>query len=168
MYVIETKRILGTGASSQVVRIKHKDTGLRFALKTFWKKDKNDEKQRQYYLNEIEILKQIDHPNILRLFQAYENGKNLHMVIELCTGGNLLRVLNNQPRRKVSELQAAQFSMQILRAVNYLHENSIVHRDIKLENVMLERPSSDAQIKLIDFGYAIRWVHDPRDGGTCN
>jgi serine/threonine protein kinase len=70
---------------------------------------------------------------VLRLFQAYEHKKNLHIVVELCSGGNLLRVLNNQPRRRVSELQAAQFSMQILRAINYMHENDIVHRDVKLE-----------------------------------
>jgi len=160
LYVIEGKKILGSGASSEVVRIKHKVTGIRFALKTFFRKDKNGEKQRKYYLNEIEMLRSMDHPNVLRLFQAYEHNKNLHMVVELCSGGNLLRVLNNQPRRRVSELQAAQFSMQILRAINYLHENDIVHRDIKLENVMLERPAADAQIKLIDFGYATRHVKE--------
>lgn len=89
-------------------------------------------------MNEISILKQVDHPNVIRLFQAYEHGRNLHMVLELCSAGNLLRVLNNQPRRRVSELQGAQFCMQILRAINYIQGVGVCHRDMKLENVMLE------------------------------
>ena len=60
------------------------------------------------------------------------------MVLELCSAGNLLRVLNNQPRRRVSEVQAAQFTMQILRAINYIQEIGVCHRDMKLENIMLE------------------------------
>ncbi|GMH90076.1 hypothetical protein TrST_g1858 [Triparma strigata] len=155
-YLIESKKILGSGASSEVVRIREKKTGTRYALKTFFK-SKNQSKQLSYYLNEISILKQIDHPNVIRLFQAYEHGRNLHMVLELCSAGNLLRVLNNQPRRRVSEVQAAQFTMQILRAINYIQEIGVCHRDMKLENIMLERPCSDAQIKVIDFGYATQF-----------
>ncbi|GMH68088.1 hypothetical protein TL16_g04845 [Triparma laevis f. inornata] len=155
-YVIESKKILGSGASSEVVRIRHRKTSTRYALKTFFK-SKSQSKQLSYYTNEISILKQVDHPNVIRLFQAYEHGRNLHMVLELCSAGNLLRVLNNQPRRRVSELQGAQFCMQILRAINYIQGVGVCHRDMKLENVMLERPCSDAQIKVIDFGYATQF-----------
>ena len=70
-YDISHSKVLGTGASSEVVRVRHKITSVRYALKTFYNREGGGgEKQRKYYLNEIEILRQIDHPNVIRYVQA--------------------------------------------------------------------------------------------------
>ena len=157
-----SKKVLGSGASSEVVLVSHKQSKKQYAMKSF-SIEKKGMKQREFFSNEISILKELDHPNVVRLFQGYENVDHLHMVLELCSGGHLLRVLNNQPRRRVCETQAALFASQILRAINHCHGKGICHRDLKLENVMLERASSDAQVKIIDFGYATTFTpENPR------
>lgn len=117
-------------------------------------------------LREIEMMKKLDHPNIVKIFEVFRSPDDLHVVMELCGGGELQDKLDNLPatpcpppfpdmvpRFKVEE--ACTIMKEILSAINYLHINGIVHRDIKLENFVYSGPSKgEGIIKLIDFGFA--------------
>jgi len=96
-------------------------------------------------LNEISIMKSLDHPFILQLYEVYQVKRSLWLVTELCTGGDLTS-------RKLNEPQATLVLEQVLRALAYLHRNGICHRDIKLENILYESGSKEASVRLIDFG----------------
>lgn len=104
---------------------------------------------------EVEVYLKLDHPHVARLEDVYETGKELHLVMELCSGGELYGRLTEliNKRRSYSEIDAAQTTHQMLVAVAYLHAHNIIHRDLKLENFLYERPDSD-HLKLIDFGFA--------------
>ena len=101
---------------------------------------------------EIRIMAKLDHPNILRLHECFEDAKQIHLVLELCTGGELLERLHQQAGHHYTEKVACQFIKTMVSAVRYCHENGIVHRDLKLENFLFENCNPDAQLKLIDFG----------------
>lgn len=96
-------------------------------------------------LNEISIMKNLDHPFILQLFEVYHVKRSIWLVTELCTGGDLTS-------RKLNEPQTTLVLEQILRALIYLHRLGICHRDIKLENILYENGGKEASIRLIDFG----------------
>jgi serine/threonine protein kinase len=96
--------------------------------------------------NEIEILRSIDHPNVVKALEVFASRKQIYMVLELCSGGDLYT------RSPYSEREAARIVTMIVSAVSYLHEMSIVHRDLKFENIMFENSDPAAEIKIIDFG----------------
>lgn len=100
---------------------------------------------------ELEILIKIDHPNIIKLFDSYEDEKYFHLVTELCTGGDLHERIIDQG--SLSEYDAANIMRKIMGAVHYMHLNFISHRDLKPENFLYESKSS-SEIKIIDFGMA--------------
>lgn len=96
--------------------------------------------------NEISILKTLDHPNIVKAYEVYESKRNIELVMENCSGGDL------HTRAPYSEMDAAKIIGKLLSAIVYMHEKNIVHRDLKFENIMFENRLPDAEIKLIDFG----------------
>ncbi|XP_066444753.1 hormonally up-regulated neu tumor-associated kinase-like [Eleutherodactylus coqui] len=96
---------------------------------------------------EIKIQKMIQHPNIVPLYEAYETGSSYYLVMELCEGGDLLDKLSE--KNKIEEREAKSYIRQIVTAVEHLHRKGIVHRDIKLENILLD---DESNIKLVDFG----------------
>jgi len=98
------------------------------------------------FRNEVDIIRKLDHPNIVKMFETYESFETMSIVMELCSGGNL----NN--RAPYKEEDARRIIFKIVSAVSYLHENNIIHRDIKLENIMFESNDPFAEVKLIDFG----------------
>jgi len=100
---------------------------------------------------EVEVYLELDHPHIVRLDQVYENEDEIHIVMDLLSGGTLFDRLHAQ--KFYQEDQAADTSNQMCSAVAYLHAHKIVHCDLKLENFLYERLDSD-HIKLIDFGFA--------------
>lgn len=100
-------------------------------------------------MHEIDILKNLDHPNILRLYEFYEDPKRFYLVTELCTGGELFDEITD--KKLFSELDSSKLVSQILGALSYCHSKNIVHRDIKPENVLLDSKNNQT-IKLIDFG----------------
>jgi calcium-dependent protein kinase len=92
----------------------------------------------------------MDHPNILKLYEVFEDQKFIHLVTELCQGGELFDYILE--KRKFSEKTAAHFMKQLFQAIAYCHRKGIVHRDLKPENLLLEQHSETASIKVIDFG----------------
>merc|ERR1712157_453255 len=103
--------------------------------------------------NEVEILKTMDHPNIVKVYNVFERKQEIHIVMEFCSGGDLFS------RCPYSEVDAANIVGQIVSAVSYMHKHGIVHRDLKLENVLFESRNS-TQIKVIDFGLATYYYKD--------
>ena len=98
---------------------------------------------------EIDILKNLDHPNILRLYETFEDSNSIYLVTELCEGGELFDEI--MARNRFEEKDAAPIMKQLLSAINYCHKKNVCHRDLKPENVLLD--SKDKQtIKVIDFG----------------
>ena len=104
--------------------------------------------------NEIEILRKISHPNIVNIYEIFEDVKKYYIITEFCEGGELFQQITKHGF--YTESDAVKIINQILEAVNYLHELNIVHRDIKPENIMLSNNKNDfSLLKLIDFGTAI-------------
>lgn len=98
------------------------------------------------------ILKNLDHPNIVKFHETYEDDHYIHLVTEYCSGGELLeRVIE---KGSLSENEAALIMKKALSAVKHLHEKNIVHRDLKPENFLFSHVGKDAELKLIDFGLA--------------
>ncbi|XP_030581026.1 death-associated protein kinase 3-like [Archocentrus centrarchus] len=147
---------LGSGQFAIVKQCKEKTTGLEFAAK-FIKKRQSMASSRGVRREEIErevnILQQIQHPNIVTLHDVYENRTDVALILELVSGGELFDFLAQ--KESLSEEEATQFIKQILEGVNYLHARKIAHFDLKPENIMLlDKNAPLPRIKLIDFGLA--------------
>ncbi|CAG9316717.1 unnamed protein product [Blepharisma stoltei] len=142
---------LGSGAFGSVRIGTHKITMQQRAIKTIKKSSiSEDQFVKDKFFAEVEVLKTADHPNIVRLYEFYEDQLHFHLVTELVKGGELFDYIVSS--KNLSEPVAAHFFKQILSAVNYCHTNGIVHRDLKPENLLLDRQDSSATVKVIDFG----------------
>jgi calcium-dependent protein kinase len=109
---------------------------MKRAVKTLKKRgvDRNCGDRLKFF-GEVEILKTMDHPNILKLYEVFEDDKTFNLVTELCTGGELFDYIIE--KKNFSEATAAHFMKQVLSAVIYCHRRCIVHRDLKPENLLL-------------------------------
>jgi len=136
---------LGHGSYGMVKKVKHKHIGEERAMKIVRKKLDSQ--------NEIDILKKISHPNIISIYEIFEDSKNYYIMSELLEGGELFEEITRHG--SFDEYEAANIMKQILNAVNYMHNKLIVHRDLKPENIMLiSKANSKFEIKIIDFGTA--------------
>ncbi|PFH36004.1 calcium-dependent protein kinase CDPK2A [Besnoitia besnoiti] len=143
---------LGQGTYGSVSKARKKDTGQMRAVKTISKSQvKNLERFRQ----EIAIMKELDHPNVIKLFETFEDHRNIYLVMELCTGGELFDRIISEGR--LTEKHAAVLMKQMFSAVHYLHTNNIMHRDLKPENFLFLDPARDSPLKIIDFGLSCRF-----------
>lgn len=97
-------------------------------------------------------MKDLDYPNIVKIFEFFEDSQFIYIVMEFIKGGSLLAGIIKQKR--FSEETAATIVRQLLSTLNYCHMNEVVHRDVKPENIMLEEKSGYDMIKIIDFGSA--------------
>ncbi|KAL4464857.1 hypothetical protein ABPG74_011418 [Tetrahymena malaccensis] len=120
----------------------------RFAVKCISKEAGGESKNFDWLYREVSIFRQLDHPNIAKLYECYQDDKHFYLVMENCDGGQLLQLVLEQKR--FSEQMASQVMSQMLSAVKYLHELGIVHRDLKPENFLFTRDQSE--LKMIDFG----------------
>lgn len=159
-YVI--KELLGTGAFSEVRLCEHRETGQAFAVKII---DKKALKGKEDSLeNEIRVLKRFSakrhendpdktwftHPNIVQLFETYEDKSKVYLIMELVTGGELFdRIVE---KGSYTEKDASYLIRQVLEAVDYMHEQGVVHRDLKPENLLYYSPAEESKIMISDFG----------------
>ncbi|GMH47610.1 hypothetical protein TrLO_g8204 [Triparma laevis f. longispina] len=102
--------------------------------------------------NEIDILKSLDHPNIVKPMETFNRRRQMFIIMELCSGGDLYT------RDPYSEQQAAAITGKLLSAISYMHSRNITHRDLKFENIMFESSHPEAEIKVIDFGLSKKYV----------
>jgi serine/threonine protein kinase len=116
------------------------------------------EHHKKILKKEVDVLRELCHPNIVRMIEDLDDGKNLVIVLEYLKGGGLLEHLFEVEH--YTEAQAAYLFQQMLQAVEYMHSSSIMHRDIKPENIVFEKPVSGVRrhekpvVKLVDFGLA--------------
>ncbi|PAV75933.1 hypothetical protein WR25_19141 [Diploscapter pachys] len=107
------------------------------------------EMEDEWLFREVKIMKQLDHPNIVKLYQVMETDQTLYLVLEYASGGEVFDYLVAHGRMKEKEARAK--FRQIVSAVQYLHSKNIIHRDLKAENLLLD---SDMNIKIADFGFS--------------
>ena len=102
--------------------------------------------------NEIEVLRSLDHPNIVKAYEVYETKRNIYVVMEYCAGGDLYS------RAPYTEDQAAYLMNQLCSAIAHMHKHKVTHRDLKCENIMFESKDPLAFIKVLDFGLSRKFV----------
>ncbi len=149
---VQTGPVLGSGISGVVRLVTHKATGVKYAVKCLDLGLVDTEEGLMQLREEIFIMCQLDHPNIVRLEEVYESHSEIYLVQELCLGGELFDRLDEQPDYHYTEAECARLIKQMLCAVRYLHSKGIIHRDLKLENFLFSSSAPDSELKMIDFG----------------
>ena len=147
---------LGDGSYGTVYSVVNNQTGIYAAMKKIEKLKENEIDDLEIK-NEINILKKLDHPNIVKIYEFYDTLSDFYIVTEYCKKGELYGYIKNY----YSENQLAVLFYQVFSGLSYLHENHILHRDLKLENIMISEIEEDINtkekyfwIKIIDFGTA--------------
>jgi len=146
VYDIAGKK-LGEGTYGAVRSATHRDTGQKRAIKQI---PRSKIKNWERFQTEVKILQTMDHPNVIKLFEYFEDDVNVYLVTEICEGGELFdRIIAAE---FFDEQQAANIFRQILMALNYCHSEKVCHRDLKPENFLFVDKSDDSDLKIIDFG----------------
>ncbi|CAK95072.1 unnamed protein product (macronuclear) [Paramecium tetraurelia] len=143
------------GAYGEVRKAIHKSTNLMKAVKIIHKAQTSKEEQERL-MNEVKMLQKLDHPNIIKIHEFYQDERFFYIVTELCTGGELFDKIRQEG--SFSEKKAAEIMKQILSAINYCHDEKIVHRDLKPENLLYESDKENSMLKIIDFGTSKEFV----------
>lgn len=146
---------IGEGATCTIHSVKRtqgEDVGRIYALKTISKHREVGEADDRYLrirLHEVQLLRQLDHPNIVRVYELFEDDDAVYIIMEHCSGGTLAS------RAPYTEGEAAKIMTKLLSAVAYCHQRGILHRDLKMDNAMFECESKESDVKLIDFGLGV-------------
>jgi len=142
--------VLGSGAFGTVKLAVCKEDEKEYAVKIV---KKTEELMRDTdFLEEVRIMSRIQHPNIIYLVDKYETEQELHLVMEIASGGELFDRMLSQNR--FEEREVRHIAQQLMSAVSYLHSLGITHRDLKPENILLANDSRYPTIKITDFGFA--------------
>ena len=146
-------KILGKGAYGEVWLVKNKQIQKNFAMKIF-KKTANSTLEEKEIINEISILKSLDHPKILKILDFYSTSKLYYIITEYCPDGELFNEIIK--KGKFDEGKTAFIMNQLFKGILYCHTQKVIHRDLKPENIMITKRENNGclQIKIVDFGTA--------------
>jgi len=165
-YVLE--KCIGKGAFGEVYITSKKGESKKYATKKLDREYIEKSEAMKYLQNEIFILKTLDHPNIVKFVDVKKTKKHYYIIMEFCNGGELSKALEKYMEKhgKPFSQEIVQHIMrQIIDAFKYIHGQKIIHRDVKLDNVLLNFDTEEdkenlnmmkAQVKIIDFGFACK------------
>lgn len=157
---------LGKGTFGEVYLTKHLASSEIFATKKMSKQKVTSEKNKKYFNNEIFILRNIKHPNIMRFIDLKQSTNNFYLITEYCNGGSLADCLDRYTKKfnKPFPQNFVQYLMrQVVSGIEYLHSRKILHRDLKLDNILTHFPNENdkqnlnmmaCKCKICDFGFA--------------
>ena len=144
---------LGKGSYATVKLGINKNNKNKYAIKIYSRESLLDPQKRSIIKNEINILKQLDNINIMKLYEEIDTPKYLYLVMEYINGISLLEILKKDKYHYFEEKRAIKIFIQIVKGISYCQSKNICHRDIKLENILLV---NDDIVKIIDFGFAVK------------
>ena len=140
-------KMLGRGAFGKVSLGMHRLTRKLVALKAINKEYMTDQKQKSKVMHEVGILLRLRHCSVVKLYETFETKRHMLLVMEMCAGGDLLNYVRK--RKKLDEDSAKVIFRQIIEGLGYIHRKRILHRDIKLDNILLD---GKGNVKIADFG----------------
>ena len=154
--------ILGNGAFGKVRLYQDKNNKkLLYAIKTL-KKSGITDYEFDLIKNEIEILSNMDHPNIVKYFGVYEDECHIHILMEYLKGYDLSKIITLKQYNSYDEKDICEIICQLLNALNFIHNQNIIHRDIKPENILFANKKDYSTLKLVDFGLATN-IHKKKE-----
>ena len=151
----ERGKFLGKGGFAKCYEMKRVDTGKIFAAKVFEKKALNTARTRKKLINEIKLHKKLHHQNIVNFEHFFEDKDSVYILLELCSNQTLNELVKR--RKRLTEIEVQCYSLQIIKALKYIHSHRIIHRDLKLGNLFL---TNKLELKLGDFGLAAKLEYD--------
>eukprot|EP00656_Telonema_subtile_P017255 TRINITY_DN19229_c0_g1_i1.p1 TRINITY_DN19229_c0_g1~~TRINITY_DN19229_c0_g1_i1.p1 ORF type:complete len:396 (+),score=95.27 TRINITY_DN19229_c0_g1_i1:627-1814(+) len=148
----EIIKIIGKGGQGQVALVRHTATKKMFAMKSCSVGNKlQSQEGLRRAIAEKEVLQRIRHPFLVHLHYAFHKGHKIYLCLDLCNGGELFVHLGRQPGKRFHPVVGGFYIGEVVAAVAYLHENDIIYRDMKPENILV---CDDGHLKLTDFGLA--------------
>lgn len=155
---------LGQGSFASVKRAVHKQSSQTVAIKTYEKYRLIDVHRKKGVAREIQILTQLDHCNVVKLVRVMEGPRHLHLVMEFVDGPSLYSYLKHKESKRLTEADAKEIFKQLMDGLAYLHEKGVAHRDLKLQNVLLDQKRV---VKIIDFGFSTQVAGDRKVKMYC-
>ena len=147
---------IGKGAYACVKLAYSKKLNKKVALKIYEKDKLKDSKRKERIEREINILKKLNNPYIVKLYDSTETNKEIILIMKYIDGMDLCEYIKTKPEKKLNESEARIIFKQIVDGIMYCHNNGIVHRDIKLANILIDRFNN---VKIIDFGFSTYFIN---------
>eukprot|EP01060_Flectonema_neradi_P028365 TRINITY_DN3811_c0_g1_i1.p1 TRINITY_DN3811_c0_g1~~TRINITY_DN3811_c0_g1_i1.p1 ORF type:complete len:581 (+),score=113.51 TRINITY_DN3811_c0_g1_i1:54-1796(+) len=152
-------RLLGKGAVGKVYLVRHLYTGEPYAMKVVQKEDILRRNKIHRLQTEWNVLCQYDHPFVARLYSCFQSSSKLYFVMEYCAGGEFFRFLQKQQGGRLEESAARFYAAEVLLALEFLHANGFVYRDVKPENILM---TAEGHVLLTDFDLSKKTAAEPQ------